>query len=216
MRSIVLGTLAAVALTAACHSNPPATAATPDPTAAELAMHKHMQDSLDAVARVTADSLEQARQLARAEQMRADSIAQAQAAADAIARELAAKSAALRDELTLMVHFDVARAQIDEEGIAALDRKVAILAANPEVRLRITGACDERGSDEYNMVLGERRAAAVKKYLTSKGVDLARLDITSTGESSPLDSGSTETAWALNRRTEFAILGGDSPLAMND
>jgi peptidoglycan-associated lipoprotein len=213
MRSILLGTLAAVALTAACHSNPPATSATPDPTEAELAMHKHMQDSLDAVARVTADSLEHARQLAMAEQMRADSAARA---AEAMAREVAAKSAALRDELAVMVHFDVARAQIDAEGIAALDRKVAILAANPEVRLRITGACDERGSDEYNMVLGERRAAAVKKYLTSKGVDLARLDITSTGESSPIDSGSTETAWALNRRAEFAILGGDSPLAMND
>lgn len=215
MRRLILSSLVAVAFTAACHSNPPAPAPAPDPTEAELAMHRHMQDSLDAIARATADSIEHARQLALAEQARADSAALVRMAEEAAARELAAKSAALRDELGVMVHFDVARSQIDDEGRAALDRKAAILAANPEVRLQITGACDERGSDAYNIALGERRAAAAKKYLIGKGVDVTRLDGVSGGESSPIDSGSDEAAWAQNRRAEFVIVSGDTPLAMN-
>jgi len=114
-----------------------------------------------------------------------------------------------------MVYFDVAQAQIRTDGQAILDRKVAILNANPAVRIRITGACDERGSDQYNEALGERRAAAVEKYLTGKGIDVARLDQVSNGEKDPVDSGSDEAAWARNRRAEFVIVSGDMPLAMN-
>jgi peptidoglycan-associated lipoprotein len=80
--------------------------------------------------------------------------------------------------------------------------------------MRITGACDERGSDEYNLALGDRRAAAVKRYLIEKGIDVARLDVVSSGEQSPVNPGSDEAAWAQNRRAEFAVVGGDMPLAM--
>ena len=216
MRNALLISLAAAALTAACHSNPPATAAVPDPTEGELAMHRHMQDSLDAISRATADSIEHARQLALAAKMRADSIEQARMAAEAATRALAAKSAALRDELGVMVHFDVAQARLQPGDRAVLDRKVMILNANPTVRLRITGATDDRGSDAYNVALGERRAAAVKRYLTDQGIDVARLDGVSAGEGSPVSTGSDEASWAQNRRAEFAIVSGDTPLAMGN
>ncbi len=213
--SAILIALSSFALAAACHSAPPPVTPDPGPTAAEIALQRHVQDSLDAVARATADSVEQARQLALVERARADSIEQARLAAETIARQAAEQNATLREELAVIVHFDVGKATLRADGIEALDRKLAILAANPDVRLKITGACDERGSDRYNQVLGERRAEAVKKYLVGKGVDVARLEVVSSGEKSPVDAGTGEAAWALNRRAEFAILSGDTPLAMN-
>jgi len=194
----------------ACNRAPPPVAATPQPTAAELAQQRRTQDSLDAVRRATADSVELARQTALAAQARADSVERARVAA---ANETAKQNAALREELAVMVHFDVARAEIQPDGHAALDRKVAILKANPWVRMRITGACDDRGSDTYNQALGDRRAAAVQRYLVTQGIDAARLEQASVGEKSPIDAGSGEVAWARNRRAEFTIVSGDAPLA---
>jgi peptidoglycan-associated lipoprotein len=207
-------TIAGVAL-AGCHSAPPPESPAPQPTEAEIALHRHMQDSLDVVSRATADSIERARQVALADQARADSIEKATlATAREAADEAAEKSNELRSELGVMVHFDVAQARLQSEGLAALDRKVAILNANPSVRLLITGACDERGSDRYNMALGQRRAVAVRRYLIDKGIDATRLDKASSGEKSPIDSGSDQAAWARNRRAEFSIVSGDTPLAM--
>lgn len=209
-------TIAGVALAAACHSAPPPPAPVPGPTEAEIAMHRHVQDSLDAITRATADSVENARQLALAAKARADSVEQARLAAETLARQAAEQNATLRDELAVIVHFDVAKATLTSEGREALDRKVAILNANPNVRLKITGGCDDRGSDKYNEALGQRRAAAAKAYLVGKGIDIARLDGVSIGENSPVDPGKGEAAWALNRRAEFSIVSGDMPLAMNN
>ncbi len=167
------------------------------------------------MSRATADSVERARQVELAARARADSVEQARLAAETAEREAADRSSALRTELGTMVHFDAARAELQPDGRTALDRKVAILNANPAVRLQITGACDERGSDRYNMALGERRAAAVKRYLVGQGIDVTRLDQLSSGEKSPIVAGSDEAAWAQNRRAEFVIVSGDSPLAMN-
>jgi peptidoglycan-associated lipoprotein len=215
MRSRTLAlSLIGIALASACHSAPPASTPEPQPTDAEVALHRHMEDSLAAVAKASADSAEQARQLALVASARADSVERARVAADATARQLAEQNTALRNELGVMVHFDVARATLRADGMEALDRKVAILNANPSVRLKVTGATDERGSDQYNQALGARRASAVTKYLVSKGIDVARLDGVSSGEKSPVDAGTGESAWALNRRAEFEIMSGDSPLAM--
>lgn len=203
--------IAGVALAAACSSGPKPEQPAPQPTEAEIALQRHVQDSLDAVSRATADSLERARV---AERARADSVERVRLAAETAAREAAAKSAELRTELGVMVHFDVGQSRIQPDGHAALDRKVAILNANPTVRLRITGACDERGSDQYNLALGDRRAAAVKRYLIEKGIDVARLDVVSSGEQSPINAASDEAAWAQNRRAEFTVVGGDMPMAM--
>lgn len=77
------------------------------------------------------------------------------------------------------------------------------LQANPELMVKIEGHCDERGSDEYNLALGERRARSVQSYMVSLGVPASRMSIISYGEEIPLDPQSTEDAWAKNRRAEF-------------
>jgi len=207
-------TLSGAMLVASCHSSPPASTTPPEPSASEIAMRKHVQDSLDAVALASSDSLDRARRIAL--MGRADSIETARLAFEATraAEQAAAKNGLLRDELGMVVLFDVARSEISSEGRAALDRKAAILEANPGVRLQITGACDERGSERYNMALGERRTSAVRTYLIGKGVAAERLDGMSSGETSPVDAGHDEAAWARNRRTEFAIVSGNALLAM--
>jgi peptidoglycan-associated lipoprotein len=167
-----------------------------------------------------ADSLAAATR-ARADSLSADSLERARLAAEraasASAEEAARLSAALREELAALIHFDFDRAEIQPADSATLDRKVAILAANPAVRLRIGGYCDERGSDGYNMALGERRAAKAKQYLVQRGIDAGRLDAVSSGSGSPVDAGRTEAAWAKNRRAGFEVTRGDTltaPLAV--
>ena len=77
---------------------------------------------------------------------------------------------------------------------------------NPSVRVQIEGHCDERGTEEYNLALGERRANAAKQYLTTAGISAGRLSTISYGER-PLDPGHNEAAWAKNRRDHFVITG---------
>ena len=96
--------------------------------------------------------------------------------------------------------------------MANLDRKAAILNANPALRLRISGHADERGSDEYNLVLGNNRALSARRYLEGKGVAAARIEVTSFGEERPVDPASTEEAWTKNRRDEFEIIAGGDRL----
>lgn len=211
--------IAGAMLVASCHSAPPANTPPPEPSAAEMARRKQVQDSLDAVALATTDSLDRAHKIALLERFHRDSIEAARLASERAVQEAAEKASArngsLREELGTVVLFDAARSQISTEGRDALDRKVAILNANPDVRLRITGACDERGSEQYNMALGEQRAGAVKKYLIGKGIDAGRLDQISTGEGSPVSDGHDEAAWAQNRRTNFMITSGSNLLAMD-
>ena len=110
------------------------------------------------------------------------------------------------------IHFDYDKDDIKPEDQPILDAKAAILKANPGLRIRISGHCDERGSDEYNLVLGNKRALAAKRYLENKGVDGGRIDVTSFGEEHPVDPASNETAWAKNRRDEFEIVAGGDRL----
>jgi peptidoglycan-associated lipoprotein len=134
--------------------------------------------------------------------------------AERMAREAAARAAAVRTELADMIHFDFDKSDVRPSDQGILDRKAAILAANTAVRLRIAGHCDERGSDEYNLALGNRRAASAKRYLTGKGIDEGRLDVVSYGKERPLDPGHSEDAWAKNRRDEFELTaGGDNLVA---
>src|SRR6266536_2821493 len=136
-----------------------------------------------------------------AERARQDSIAAAQAEAERqaaaererIARQREADSAAavgraseeVRSTLAAMIHFDL--------------------------KIRIGGHCDERGSDEYNLALGNRRAQAAKQYLVSHGIDASRIETQSWGEERPLVDGHDENAWSQNRRDEFEITsGGDN------
>ena len=166
--------------------------------------------------------------LAAAQKARQDSIAAAQADADRQAREdaervtrerMADSLAALgrnadvvRALLTTMVHFDFDKSNIRPGDAAVLDQKGSILQANPDARIRIAGHCDERGSDEYNLALGNRRATAAKQYLVSHGIDAGRIETTSYGKERPLDPEHNEDAWSTNRRDEFEILSGGDVL----
>ena len=146
------------------------------------------------------------------ERARQDSIARAeQAAREAAAREATARATAI---LTEMVFFDYDISELRADAQEALGRKVPILRGNPALTLRVTGHADERGSLEYNLALGMRRAQAVKDYLAGFGIDASRLQIDSMGEDQPLDDGQDEQAWARNRRAEFYVTGGGDVLTL--
>lgn len=124
----------------------------------------------------------------------------------------AATTARLTAELGNVIHFDYDQDAIKPEDRPVLDAKADIMRANPALRIRISGHADDRGSDEYNLVLGNKRALAAKRYLESKGIDGSRIDVTSFGEEKPIDPGANEAAWAKNRRDEFEILAGGDRL----
>jgi peptidoglycan-associated lipoprotein len=129
-----------------------------------------------------------------------------------LAREAAEKARAVTADLAAMINFDYDQAVVRQADQATLDRKAAIMAANPGLKIRIAGHADERGSDEYNLALGNRRAAAAKRYLENKGVDASRIDVVSYGEERPLNPGNDETAYAQNRRDEFEVTAGGNNL----
>jgi peptidoglycan-associated lipoprotein len=110
--------------------------------------------------------------------------------------------------LTATIFFDYDRSDITDDARAKLDQKVPILTQNSGVRIRIAGHTDSRGSDEYNLALGQRRAAAAKRYLTDRGVDGSRIEIVSFGEERPTCTDESEGCWSRNRRDEFEITGG--------
>ena len=110
------------------------------------------------------------------------------------------------------IYFDLDQFEIRAQDRPVLDQKAAILQANPSLRIRIAGHADERGSDEYNMVLGTRRATAAKRYLETRGIDGSRIEIISYGEERPANPASNEAAWAQNRRDEFEIISGGARL----
>lgn len=158
--------------------------------------------------------------IARAEAARRDSIARAQAEAERIAAQRRADSlAAIKattDRVAAMladrVHFDFNKSNIRPGDDSVLDQKVAILQANPALTISITGNCDERGSAEYNLALGNRRAIAAKQYMVAHGISADRVTTASRGKEDPIDPGHNEAAWAQNRRDDFAITAGGDML----
>ncbi len=140
--------------------------------------------------------------------------APAQPSGESAAAAAARITAAVLDEMKTMVHFDFDQADIRADDRGLLDRKAAILSANSGLRIRISGHADDRGSDEYNLALGNRRAGAVKTYLANKGIDGTRLEVVSYGEEHPLAAGEDEASWAQNRRAEFEATTGASSLRM--
>jgi peptidoglycan-associated lipoprotein len=103
------------------------------------------------------------------------------------------------------VHFDYDQASLTDQARAILDRHAAWLKSHPAARVMVEGHCDERGTVEYNLALGDRRARAARDYLVSAGVSADALRITSYGKERPLDTGSNEAAWARNRRAHFGV-----------
>lgn len=163
-----------------------------DTRAADLARAR--QDSIDRANRMRQDSLDAANRRLQAER-------------DAAARALAEA----RSLLNAPVYFDYDKSEIRDDAKQALDSKLGLLRANTAMRIRIEGNTDSRGSNEYNMALGLRRANAARRYLVSQGIDNARFDVVSYGEERPVDQGTTDEAYAKNRRDDFVItVGGDN------
>lgn len=153
-----------------------------------------------------------ARRAAELERLRQDSIARARANEGAnTGAEATARARAILEE---RVHFDYDEANLRPDAQEALGRKVPILRANPNVRLMIEGHADERGSLEYNLALGMRRANAVRDYLAGFGIPASQFETNSMGEDRPLNPGSSESAWAQNRRAEFMVISGGQSIIM--
>ena len=186
VRRFAVAVLAATLAVGACKGDPP-------PPPAPPAVN---QDSIDAARRAEEERL--ARERAEAE-------ARAREAAE---REAAAARAAARETLEAMVFFDYDVSEIRSDMQQLMRQKAAILRASPQVQIRIEGHADERGSTEYNLALGNRRAEAIRDFLTGFGLSESRFEITSFGEDRPLANGSGEAAWQRNRRGEFRITAG--------
>jgi peptidoglycan-associated lipoprotein len=102
-----------------------------------------------------------------------------------------------------VVHFDFDKAVLKPGGEEKLQQLADVLQRHPELAIQIQGNCDERGTEEYNLHLGQRRAFAAKQYLVNLGIDPNRVDTISYGFERPVDPGHNEKAWAANRRDDF-------------
>ena len=109
-------------------------------------------------------------------------------------------------KLLKRVHFDFDRYEIRGSDAQILKENAAVLSKFPAVKIQIEGHCDARGTNEYNLALGERRANSTRQYLLSLGVPAERISIISYGEERPLETVQSEEAWGKNRRADFIIV----------
>ncbi|MHB8844740.1 MAG: peptidoglycan-associated lipoprotein Pal [Nitrospirota bacterium] len=122
-------------------------------------------------------------------------------AAETVAEKAPAAAAGMQP-----VYFDFDRSDIRSDAREALKANAEWLKAHPQAAIRIEGNCDERGTIEYNQVLGQRRAANAKKYLTDMGIPGRRISLISYGKEKPGCTESTESCWQQNRRGDFTVL----------
>lgn len=134
------------------------------------------------------------------------------------ADSLATARAIRATEATLAgaIFFDYDVAELSVAARASLDTKAQIMRDNPTVRIKIEGHCDSRGSTEYNLALGQRRAAAALEYLVNRGIAVGRIETVSLGEQRPAMQGETEAAWSKNRRDEFVTIAGSITKPLGD
>lgn len=127
-----------------------------------------------------------------------------------LARQRAIEEERLKEEardkfLNEDIHFDFDSSTLTAEAQKILTKKAEWLMNNPDAKSTVEGHCDERGTNEYNLALGDRRATSAKTFLVDLGVSASRLTTISYGEERPVDSGQNEEAWAKNRRCHFTI-----------
>jgi peptidoglycan-associated lipoprotein len=163
-------------------SEPAVTAEEEDAEARRLAVERERQEALEK---------QRLREEGLAEEAKARMQREARAARESFLNEL--------------IHFEFDKSRLLPEAKAILRVKAEWLKANPEARAIIEGHCDERGTNEYNLALGDRRAQSAKTYLVDLGIAPERLTCISYGEERPLDPGHNEAAWAKNRRDQFVI-----------
>lgn len=117
----------------------------------------------------------------------------------------ARRAALLADFENLNIYFDYDRSNLKPDAQQVLREKAGFLRANPSYSVLIAGNCDDRGTEEYNLALGERRAMSAKKFLIALGISPDRLKTISYGELRPADPANNPVAWALNRRDSFKL-----------
>ncbi|MBN2134596.1 MAG: peptidoglycan-associated lipoprotein Pal [Acidobacteria bacterium] len=105
-----------------------------------------------------------------------------------------------------IVYFDFDKYNLRPDAIDSLQNNVSYLKANPTMGVIIEGHCDERGTNEYNMALGSKRASSCRNYLIANGISATRISVRSFGEERPVDMGHNELAWSKNRRAEFVVV----------
>ncbi len=208
-RKLLIAIVATVAVSAAACAKP-APVVAPIPTI--------NQDSIDAAARARAAAAEaKARADAEAARLKAEADARTRADAEARARADAAARAAVeaaRAAFGTAIYFDLDKSDLSTEARALLDAKLSLLRANPNVRIRIAGHADDRGSDEYNVALSQKRAASAKRYLVDQGIAADRIDVVGFGEERAVAMGTGEENWSRNRRDEFEIIVGGEMLRL--
>jgi peptidoglycan-associated lipoprotein len=197
IRSLALVAIAISAVTTTACKKKPVVAPAPAPVAAPF-----NQDSADAAERAKREAAERAAREA------------AERAAREAAAKLAAEIAAAKAAFAMPVYFDYDMSNIRDDQRATLDAKIPVFQANADMRIRVAGHTDNRGSDEYNLALGQRRAAEVKQYLIARGIAADRIDVVSFGEERPAVAEDSEDAWAKNRRGEFEIIAGANPFKL--
>jgi peptidoglycan-associated lipoprotein len=216
-RAVLRASLPVLVLLAACSKTPPPPP--PAPVAAVDSAAQRARADSAAAAAARRDSVARAARADSLARLRADSVSRAVARSRAdsvraqVLRDSAEGSAATPSGLdsatsaafAATIYFETDRSDFSSAAALALDRKAAILRTHPRLEVQVEGHCDERGPDEYNLALGNRRAAAVKQYLVEHGIAEARITIVSYGEERPVVRGSTEEAWAKNRRAEFTV-----------
>jgi peptidoglycan-associated lipoprotein len=180
---------------------PPKPPTTTGPSAEELARRE-----AERLARAREDSIRAAQEAERLAREAAERKRQEEEAARRRAEEEARRKAeeeARRMAMLNTVYFDYDKSNIRNDQKAALDENAKKLREyRPEDNVVVEGHCDERGTVEYNLALGERRASAVKKYLTDAGINKARVETISYGKDRPVAMGHDESAWSKNRRAE--------------
>lgn len=189
--------LFSVAVLGACRSAPPAEPPVPAVDTAQVRRDREAAEERER--QRTAAEAAAARQRAID-----DSVARVRASEEAMRRD----SDMLRGTVTSGINFEFNKSDLRDDAKMMLDSKVPVLLANSNVTIRISGHADERGSSEYNLALGQRRAAMAKRYLVERGVAESRIETTSFGEERPICTESNEGCWTQNRRDEFEITAG--------
>ena len=174
--------------------------------AASTACGRKQAETAPAPSTTTSDERERARR---------DSIDRANAERERLDRERLDRERIARERveearrtMEAVIYFGYDRSDLTVEARNTLDAKLPLFGANRDVRIVIEGHTDERGSDEYNLALAQRRAAAAKRYLTQRGIAAERIEIRSLGEEQPVCTEEQESCWSRNRRDEFRVTTG--------
>lgn len=181
---LILVGIAVVFAASACHKKPKTV---PVPTATDnAALERARRDSIAAAEQVRA-----AAERTREENMRAQQ----------------QSTRSVQTTMAAPIYFELDDADLTPETIGVLEAKVLVMRRDLGMRILVTGHTDDRGSDEYNVALGMRRAAETKRFLVDRGIAGSRIDIATRGEEEPAVRGEDETAWSRNRRAEFKMIG---------